>query len=83
MLWVTGVSSLQHPLQGDLPLSDHLLLPLLGVPALDGSSKLWRYQGESGSFCPLRGGKRWDRLRAWGGVLRTELGGEALAGHEE
>ena len=61
-LWVTAVSSLQHPLQGDLPLSDHLLLPLLGVSALDGSSKLWRYQGKSGFSHPLRGGKRWEAL---------------------
>lgn len=57
---LTAVSSLQHPLQGDLPLSDHLVLPLLGVPALDGPSKLWRYQGKSGFSHPLWGGKRWE-----------------------
>lgn len=57
---LTAVSSLQHPLQGDLPLSDHLVLPVLGVPALDGPSKLWRYQGKSGFSHPLWGGKRWE-----------------------
>lgn len=61
-LGVTAISSLQHPLQGDLPLSDHLLLPLLGVPALDGSSQLRRYQGKSGFSRPLWGGKNWEAL---------------------
>lgn len=81
-LWVTAVSSLQHPFQGDIPLSDHLLLPLLGVPALDGSSKLWRYQGKSGFSCPLWGGKRREALvpqeQGAGGL--AEQGGIGWAG---
>lgn len=82
-LWVTAVSSLQHPFQGDIPLSDHLLLPLLGVSALDGSSKLWRYQGKSGFSCPLWGGKRREALVPQEQGAGVELSGGALAGQEE
>lgn len=73
MPWVTAVSSLQHPLKGDLPLSDYFLLPLLGVPALDGSSQLWRYQGKSAFSHPLRGGKGEEALSPQGAELRLGL----------
>lgn len=83
-VWLTAVSSFQHSLQGDLPFSDHLLFPLLGVPTLDGSSKLWRYQGKSGFSHPLRGGKRPEVLRTpEAGCWGAEMSGEVLAGHEE
>lgn len=76
--------SLQHPLKGDLPLSYYFFLPLLGVPAMDGSSKLWRHQGKSAFSHPLWGGKKYEVLnspRSQG--LGVELSGEVLAGYNE
>lgn len=36
---------LQHPFQRNLSLSVYLILPMLGISAVDGSSQLWRSEG--------------------------------------
>lgn len=78
------ILSLQHPFKGDLPLPYYFFLPLLGVPALDGSSKLWRHQGKSAFSHPLRGGKKYEVPNSpRSQVLGVELSGEGLAGYKE
>lgn len=56
LMVITDYFFFKHTLQRNLPLVVHLVLAVLGVPAVDGPSQLWRSKGQTALQPPVRRG---------------------------